>query len=154
MEETKNVITVETTKFGKIDVEEGSIFNFVAPIIGFPNDKRFTIVDYKNDSPFKWLQSLDDPDLAFPVTLCSFFGIDYQFDIDDESEKMLEIESAEDIFVCNIANIPSSNPKDATINMLAPVVVNLVNKKAMQIVLKNSKFEVRYKLFKEENTEE
>ena len=44
-------------------------------------------------------------------------------------------------FVCNIVNIPSSNPQGATINMLAPVVINIVNKKAMQIILKNTEFE-------------
>jgi len=152
MEETKNVITIETTKFGKVEVDENSIFEFVAPIIGFPDKKKFTIIDYKPESPFKWLQSLEDMDLAFPVTLCSFFGIDYRFEIDDEGEKALGIESADDVFVCNIANIPSSNPKAATINMLAPVVMNLVNKKAMQVILKNTNFEVRHRLF-EEDTE-
>ena len=80
-----------------------------------------------------------------------FFGIDYQFDIPDEEAEKLGIESADDVFVCNIANIPSSNPHAATINMLAPVVVNLANKKAMQIILKNTEFEVRHRLF---NTEE
>ena len=89
-------------------------------------------------------------ELAFPITLCSFFGIDYQFDIPDEEAEKLEITSADDVFVCNIANIPSSNPQGATINMLAPVVINIVNKKAMQIILKNSEFEVRKRLFEEE----
>ena len=92
--------------------------------------------------------------LAFPVTLCSFFGIDYQFDIPDEEVDLLGIESADDVFVCNIANIPASNPKDVTINMLAPIIMNTVNKKAMQTILKNKEFQVRYKLFNRENTEE
>jgi len=55
------------------------------------------------------------------------------------------------VLVCNIANIPSSNPQEATINMLAPLIFNLSNKKAMQLILKNTDFQVRYKLF---NTEE
>ena len=104
-------------------------------------------MDYKPDSPFKWLQSIEDMELAFPVTLCSFFGIDYKFDIPDEEADKLEIENADDVFVCNIANIPSSNPHGATINMLAPIVINLHNRKAMQIILKNTDFQVRYKLF-------
>ncbi len=146
---TENITTVKinTTKFGEVEVDKNSIFDFVCPIIGFNDLKQYTIIDYKPDSPFKWLQSMEDMDLAFPVTLCSFFGIDYQFDIPDDEAQKLGIESADDVFVCNIANIPSSNPQGATINMLAPVVINIVNKKAMQIILRNSNFEVRHRLF-------
>ena len=147
----KNNITIKTVKFGELTVDKNNIFEFVSPIIGFNNLKKYTIVDYKPDSPFKWLQSMEDMELAFPVTLCSFFGIDYKFDIPDEEADKLEIENADDVFVCNIANIPSENPQGATINMLAPVVINLQNKKAMQIILKNTDFQVRYKLFDTES---
>ena len=150
MEQQDNIITINTAKFGELNVDKNNIFNFVCPIIGFNDLKQYTIVDYKPDSPFKWLQSMENMELAFPVTLCSFFGIDYKFDIPDEEAEKLGIENADDVFVCNIANIPSSNPQGATINMLAPIVINLQNKKAMQIVLKNTNFEVRHKLFDSE----
>ena len=149
-----NTIKLNTAKFGEIEIDKDSVFNFVSPIIGFQNLKQYAIIDYRPDSPFKWLQSLEDSELAFPITLCSFFGIDYQFDIPDEEAELLEIETADDVFVCNIANIPSSNPQGATINMLAPIIMNIANKKAMQVILKNTNFEVRYKLFDKENTEE
>lgn len=152
-QETQDTVIIETAKFGTVEVNKDLIFDFVLPIIGFSELKKYTIIDYKPESPFKWLQSMEDMELAFPVTLCSFFGIDYQFDIPDEEAEKLEIESVDDVFVCNIANIPASNPKDATINMLAPVIVNMANKKAMQVVLKDRKFQVRYKLFESEDTE-
>ena len=146
-------IEIDTVKFGKVEIDKKSIFNFVAPIIGFNGLKKYAIIDYKPDSPFKWLQSMEDMELAFPITLCSFFGIDYQFDIPDEEAEKLGIKTADDVLAFNIANIPSSNPQGATINMLAPIVVNISNKKAMQIVLKNTDFEVRYKLFEREDQE-
>ena len=150
MTENNDTIKINTTKFGEVEIDKSLIFEFISPIIGFNDLKKYTIIDYKPDSPFKWLQSMEDMDLTFPITLCSFFGIDYQFDIPDEEAQNLGIESADDIFVCNIANIPSSNPQGATINMLAPIIINTVNKKAMQIILKNTEFEVRHKLFDEE----
>ena len=150
MTEQLETIKLNTTKFGEVEVSKDTVFEFVSPIIGFKDLTKYTIIDYKPDSPFKWLQSMEDMDLAFPVTLCSFFGIDYQFDIPDEEAEKLGITSGDDVFVCNIANIPSSNPQGATINMLAPIVINIVNKKAMQIILKNTEFEVRKKLFDEE----
>ena len=146
----KTTIELDTAKFGKVEIDKKSIFNFVSPIIGFNDLKKYTIIDYKPESPFKWLQSVEDMELAFPITLCSFFNIDYQFDIPDEEAEKLGIKNADDVLVFNIANIPSSNPQGATINMLAPIVVNVVNKKAMQIVLKNTNFEVRHKLFEQE----
>ena len=151
MTNEENTVKINTTKFGELEINKSSIFEFVSPIIGFNDLKEYTIVDYKPDSPFKWLQSMEDMDLAFPVTLCSFFGIDYQFDIPDEEAQKLEITSGDDVFVCNIANIPQNNPYGATINMLAPIVINIVNKKAMQLILKNTEFEVRHKLFDEES---
>ena len=154
MDKNTDKITLKTTKFGEIEIDKSTIFDFVGPIIGFSDLKNYTIVDYKPDSPFKWLQSVEDMDLAFPITLCSFFGIDYQFNIPDEEAQKLEIENPDDIFVFNIVNIPSSNPQGATVNMLAPIVVNLANKKAMQIVLKNTDFQVRYKLFENKEMKE
>ena len=82
MQEEK-FIKLNTVKFGEIEVSENAVFDFVSPIIGFGDLKKYAIYDYKPDSPFKWLQSLEDLELAFPITLCSFFGIDYQFDISD-----------------------------------------------------------------------
>lgn len=149
-----DTLTIETKKFGKVEVNPNAVFDFVMPIIGFNDLKKYTIIDYKQDSPFKWLQSMEDMDLAFPITLCSFFNIDYQFDIPDEEADKLEIKNVDDIFVCNIANIPMSNPQGATINMLAPIVINLSNKKAMQLVLKNTDFQVRYKLFDNNDSKE
>ena len=147
----ETIIKLNTVKFGEIEVNKESVFEFVLPIIGFNECKEFAIIDYKPDSPFEWLQSMEHMDLAFPITLCSFFGIDYQFDIPDEEAQKLDITSGDDVFVCNIANIPASNPQAATINMLAPIVMNIVNKKAMQIILKNSEFEVRHRLFNDES---
>ncbi len=152
--EEKTTIKINSTKFGELEIDKNVIFNFVGPIIGFEDLKEFALIDYKPDSPFKWLQSIEEMDLAFPVTLCSFFGIDYKFDIPDDEAQKLGIENVDDVFVCNIANIPASNPHDATINMLAPLVMNISNKKAMQIILKNTNFEVRYKLFQKADTEE
>ena len=148
--ETKT-IKFNSSKFGELEIDKKNIFEFISPIIGFKDLKKYTLVDYKSDSPFKWLQSLEDSELAFPVTLCSFFGIDYQFNIPDEEAEKLEIDNPDDIFVCNIVNIPSSNPHNATVNMVAPVVINLKNKKAMQIILKDTNFEVRHKLFNTES---
>ena len=151
--EENNTLTLNTKKFGEINVDKNFVFEFVSPIIGFEDLKKYAIIDIKPDSPFKWLQSIEDMELAFPITLCSYFEIDYQFDIPDEEAQKIDIQNADDVFVFNIVNIPNSNPQGATVNMVAPIILNLANKKAMQTILKDTNFEVRYKLYKQADTE-
>ena len=55
-------IILKTTKFGEVEVDKNTIFNFVSPIIGFSDLTEYTIIDYKPDSPLKWLQSTQDMD--------------------------------------------------------------------------------------------
>lgn len=151
----KNLEKIETSRFGEVVVDNSLLFNFVSPIIGYPEHKRFTLIDYRPDSPFKWLQSMEDKDLAFPITLCNYFNIDYQFELSDEDAATLGVKTAEEILAVNIVTIPQINPQAATINLLAPIVINTTNNNAMQVILKDSKFPVRHKLFnKEENPEE
>lgn len=145
---------VATDRFGVIDVDESTIFTFVKPIIGFNNDKEYILVEYDENSPFKWLQSINSSDLAFPVAFANSFNIDYTFTLSDEDAKAIELENVEDLLVLNIVNIPYKHPENATMNLLSPIVMNFSNKKAMQAILANSNFPSRHPLFPEHATEE
>ena len=144
-----NIMLLETSKFGEVEVNEDLIFIFVEPILGYEHLKKYALIDHMTDSPFKWLQSVEDKNVSFPITVPSFFGINYEFVIPEDEAKKLEAKSAEDILSLNIVNIPNGHPENATINLLGPVVVNVNNKKAMQLVLRNSEHSVRYRLFDE-----
>lgn len=138
---------IKTTRFGEIEIDETLVFDFVSPIIGYNDEKKFALIDWRPDSPFKWLQSLKTPELAFPVTLCSYFQIDYQFELSDQDAQTLGIENAEDVLALNIVTIPQINPKGATINLLAPIIINTQTNAAAQIILKDSNLPVRKPLF-------
>ena len=68
MTEQLETIKLNTAKFGEVEVDKSTIFEFISPIIGFKDLTKYTIIDYKPDSPFKWLQSTEDMELAFPIT--------------------------------------------------------------------------------------
>lgn len=138
---------LETSKFGEVEVNEEYIFNFVEPIIGYDEYKLFALIDYNEESPFKWLQSLENPDLALPVTIPAYFGIPYEFAIPDEKESVLEAKDASEILCLNIANVPNGAPQLTTINLMAPLVINTTNKKAIQLILSNSNFAIKHRLF-------
>ncbi len=138
---------ITTTRFGEVLIDDNLIFDFVQPIIGYNHLKKYVLIEHKENSAFKWLQSIEDPSLAFPVTSPAFFNIDYQFEIPTETAEQIDLTSVDSLISLNIVTIPASNPQKATINLLAPIIINAVNKQGMQIILSNSKYPVKYSLF-------
>jgi flagellar assembly factor FliW len=114
---------IQTTRFGEIEIEEGRIFKFILPIIGFNELKDFVIVDINKDNFFKWLQSVEDPSLAFPVVSVFSMNIDYSVDIPDNVVELLKIKNVESLLVMNIASIPQNDPQGTTLNLLAPIIL-------------------------------
>ncbi len=140
---------LNTLRFGEIDIEESRIFEFVLPIIGFDVLKKFVILEPNKDALFKWLQSVDDPALAFPVISVASLEFDYTIDLPDSTVDALGIKNVESVLVMNITSIPQDNPKGTTINLLAPLIFNVDNNKAGQIVLSGSGYDISYPMFKE-----
>ena len=139
---------INTLRFGEIEVEDERIFNFALPIIGFNELKKFVIVDLNKDSFFKWLQSVEDPSLAFPIVSVFSMNIDYSVDLPDNVVEKLKIQSVESLLVMNIASIPQDDPQGTTLNLLAPLVFNLDENLAGQIILSGSGYDISFPLFK------
>lgn len=139
---------LNTGKFGEIDIEEDRIFDFVLPIIGFDELRKYIILEPNPDTLFKWLQSIEDPSLAFPIISLTSLDYDYSIDVSDSAVNALEITNPESLLVMNITSIPQDNPRGTTINLLAPLIFNLDNKRAGQIVLSGSGYDISYPMFK------
>ena len=138
---------LNTTRFGEIDIDENLIFNFDLPILGY-EDRKFILIDATENPIFKWLQSTETPEVAFPVTTPACFGHEYAFELPTHAEEVLEIKTGEEVACFNIACIPDEDPKQSTINLLAPLIFNTSNHKAGQVILSESGFSARAKLFK------
>lgn len=143
---------INTIRFGEIEISENACFNMVEPILGYENEKQFVLIEHQEHSNFKWLQSITTPELAFAVTFAGFFGIDYSFELPETSQEILDIVDADDILTLNMVAIPRENPKDSTINLLAPLIFNVKNRKGSQVLLSGSDFKVDYPLFAKEVT--
>ena len=139
---------INTLRFGEIDISEERVFEFVLPIIGFNELKKFVILDINKDSFFKWLQSVEDPELAFPIVSVFSMNVDYTLDLQDNVVEALKIEKVENILVMNIASIPQDNPQGTTLNLLAPLIFNVENQLAGQVVLSGSGYDISFPLFK------
>ena len=139
---------INTVRFGEIDVDDSRIYNFVLPIIGFNELRKFVILDTGTDNFFKWLQSVEDPALAFPVVSVFSMNVDYSIDLPDNVVDSLKIQNVESLLVLNIASIPQDNPQGTTINLLAPIILNLDEKLAGQVILSGSGYDISFPLFK------
>lgn len=140
---------LNTVRFGEIEIDETRIFKFVLPIIGFNELRDFVILDLNKDNFFKWLQSVEDPALAFPIVSVFSMNVDYSIDLSDKVVESLNITDVESLLVMNIASIPQDNPQGTTINLLAPLVFNLKESLAGQVILSGSGYDISFPLFKQ-----
>ena len=108
------------------------------------------LIENDDNNIFRWLQSTQYPELAFPVSKASYFQIDYNFEIDDKTVEMLGFESIDDVLSLNIVNIPKGQPQKSTINLLAPVIINKRTKVAAQLILNGSEYLVKQPIFPQE----
>ncbi len=139
---------LDTVRFGEIDVDESRIFEFVIPIIGFDSLKKFVVLEPNKGTLFKWLQSIEDSALAFPIISASALNFNYTIVLQDSVIDILKITNTENVLVMNIMSIPQDDPKGATVNLLAPLILNMDNQTAGQVVLSGSGYDISYPMFK------
>ncbi|WP_027630256.1 flagellar assembly protein FliW [Ruminiclostridium cellobioparum] len=135
---------IETTHFGKIEIDQADILNFEEGIIGFEDVKQFGIIDSEDpESPFKWIQAIDKPELAFALVDPFKIKKDYDFDLKDEAVEYLGVKDASELMVFSIVVVPE-DIKKISMNLKAPLIINRTNNKAAQIILDTDKYTVRH----------
>ncbi len=139
---------IETTRFGTMEVEKEKIITLAKGILGFPEARRFVLIPHRPGSPFHWLQSVDHPNLAFVVIEPGLFFADYEFEIDDETQSLLEVKEAEEVTVLVIVTFADGG-REITANLLGPIVINTESRVGCQMVLDPNRYPVRYPLSQE-----
>lgn len=142
---------VETSRFGTLQIEDDRVFEFLQPVLGFERLKFYVLIDHAPDSPFKWLQSTEDPHTAFIVSNPVHFGVEYEFTVPEEDTKRLDLTDANDALVLTIIYIPQGAPQLMTANLAGPIVVNIKNRKGMQLVLSDSRYSTKQRLLPDAN---
>jgi flagellar assembly factor FliW len=106
----------------------------VHPLPGFPDHRRFALVQLDDDGVLCQLRSLEDPSLRFLVMSPVPFFPDYAPEVSDEVVEELQISSADDVIVLLVLNAGDSLDT-TTANLMAPVVVNTATMQASQVIL-------------------
>jgi len=139
--------TINTDKFGEISYNKSDVVSFIRPILGFNDLQRYIIISRPESEPFKWLQSIDDPIACFvilePILICPDYSVEISaFDI----RQMQGSDNQNDYHVYGIVTVPRGHPEDMTINLQGPVIINSKNLNAVQLILNNPDYDIRYKI--------
>ena len=136
---------VRTTRFGVIDIAEDRVITFPDGLLGFADRTQFCLLQPGDDACFFWLQSVDDPDLAFVVTDPTFFEQDYSVPIRPEQMQELSIEKLDDAQVFVIVNKIGDQ---LTGNFQGPLLINTLTKAGQQIVMAEKRWTTRHPLMR------
>jgi flagellar assembly factor FliW len=141
-----------TSRFGEVTYDEHDIVTFPEGLVGLPELKRFVLVRHRDDSQFRWLQSLDDGDVAFLVVDPSVYVHDYAPDMPSHVQNFLSLDDETPVLVYTVCTIPNGQPKAMTLNLAGPIVVNAASGQAMQVVLEDERYPVRFPAFRLESS--
>lgn len=138
-------------KLGWIQYRLDQVIEFVEGLLGFPELRRYVLIDH-GKGVFMWLQSLEDPSVAFLVVDPWAFFLDYSPEVPDEDVEALELEEPYNFSLFCLVTVPAE-PRKMTVNLKGPVVVNLNNRRAKQVVVSNPEYSIRQPVFQEEEKE-
>ena len=137
---------IQSTRFGELEVAADQLINFPHGIPGFPDEQSFAYMPQDATSPFSFIQSTTEANLFFLLADPFAFFKDYEFILDDEVAKELDLSPKNPPQVLLIATV-KGNLADMTVNLLAPLVINEANRMGRQIILDNREYSTCDKLF-------
>ena len=131
---------LKTKNFGEIEIDEKNIIHFPEGILGFEEEKQFVMIkDEDEQNPFQWLQSVQNPELAFVIINPFFVFPDYDIVLSKSVQEKLKIEDEKDVAVYSIVVVPEDIEK-MTVNLLGPIVININKKLGKQVILDDDRY--------------
>lgn len=126
------------TRFGEVEYEENNLLIFPQGLIGLSHLKNFVVMPNEKKSPLFWIQSVDDPAMAFVLTNPQDFFRDYVVNVQTEERSQLDIEEEDEIFILSIVTVPPT--QDITLNLAAPILFAPKSNKALQVILETGSY--------------
>jgi flagellar assembly factor FliW len=142
---------IHTTRFGDIETPDDDIISLPEGILGFVDSKTYVLLEHDSEgTPFKWLQSTNDPNLAFIVMDPHLVVDGYQVEFDDDMAEQIGSRKIDDAFaMMAIVNIPHDEPINMTVNVRAPIIVHIERRMGWQVILPNEDYPIRHRIFPE-----
>ena len=138
---------LNTKLFGTIEYARESIISFDEGLIGISDKKDFILIEKEDFFPFNYLQSVEDPSFTLVIISPFFVEKEYKFDIHKDDLSTIDVAEAKDFIISAIV-VFSDKVEDITVNLKAPLIINIESKKGKQILLQNNDYGVTEPLVK------
>ncbi|MBE5103077.1 flagellar assembly protein FliW [Priestia aryabhattai] len=137
---------ISTSYHGDIEIDNQQTLTFNQGIPGFLEETEFVILPLPEAEAFQVLQSIQTKELAFIITDPFQFFLDYDFQLEPQEIEKLQLQQAEDAAVYVLLTMSDSVEKIAA-NLQAPVIINTKQQLAKQVILMNTAYETKHRLF-------
>lgn len=147
--ERHDAMKMKTRIFGEVDIDESKLIHFVNGIIGFPDLTEFALIhdeEKGSQASVRWLQSLQEEGFAMPVLDPLLVMPDYNPQVEDELLKPVGSLDEDQLLVLVTLTVPRDLTK-MTVNLKAPIVVNVAERKACQIIAEGDEYVVKYPIY-------
>ena len=134
---------LKTRCFGEVKIKKEEIIKFTQPILGFDEYKQYILMKNKSIFPTFWLQSVDDPGLAFPIVSPFFIDENYSIKLHVSDFEDINLKEFNDVIVLTLLVVPEDISLTRT-NLRAPIIYNPIEKLAKQIVLQEGKYPIHF----------
>ncbi len=135
-------LTLMSNYFGAMDCAESSLFHFPRGLPGFENERQFAAIEIPEQHPLVYLQSIHRPDLCLITLPAHVVCPEFQLELQPDDAHVLgfsdsELPQAGENVLC-LAIISVDERRDPVANLLAPLVVNVKTRDAVQAVQEDS----------------
>ena len=145
---------VKTERFSDLEVGKQDIVHFKNGLFGEPFEhlRKFFIVDPGDRTFILWLQSLENPQVAFPVLEPKIFCPNYVVKLLPFELENLDLRAVSEASIYTILTIPRDNVTKMSANLKAPIVINGRNCQGKQIVLQDGQLSANHSMYGEFKT--
>jgi len=137
-------VTIESQAFGRVTVSANQIITFASGLPGFPDERRFALINDHLEPPFYGLQSVDNPSLAFVVTDPAALVPDYRPRNGARTLQELRVSRPEDLQALVTLTIPTGRPQEITANLMSPLLINPEQGLGKQVVIEKPHYSHQY----------
>jgi len=137
---------IHTSRFGAVSITSDDVIHFPEGLLGFSELRRFVLLDDPSDEIFAWLQSCEDPSIAFPLLEPELFTSNYNVQLTKHDLEFLELPERAGYRCFTIITIPQ-DPTQMTANLKAPIVIHAAKRLARQCVLQDNSLAIREPVF-------
>ncbi|MCI0359510.1 MAG: flagellar assembly protein FliW [Planctomycetaceae bacterium] len=122
---------IHTTRFGLVEVDVADILLFPHGMIAFEDCRHWVLLADDGNESLGWLQSVTRGEVALAVVSPRRFAPDYQVHVTRGQLAALELSHFDAAYVLSII---SKSDDDLTLNLKAPLIINLDRRLGRQVI--------------------